>query len=134
MLSGREHLVEKHRKELESRRVSTFMSMSLVTDLRKTFATTREKSGQECEDDGSHEVDEDETSSSALSLDPLKTRANDVKSNMVEAKRNLLLRGEKIEELQIKSEEMALATSQYKADAMNKRAYLEKKKNRWSLF
>ena len=43
-------------------------------------------------------------------------------------------RGEKIEELQIKSEEMALATSQYKADAMNKRAYLEKKKNRWSLF
>lgn len=135
--SGREDLVEKHRKELETRSVSMFMSMGVVTDLRKTFTATREESAHKSEDDDYNDDDDNGElgeSRSLSSLAPVKAKSNDVKTSMLEARRNLELRGEKIEELQIKSEELAIATGQYKADAMNKRAYLEKKKNRWSLF
>jgi hypothetical protein len=138
--TGREAIVEKLKHDLEKKKTTIFTLSAFVTDLPMVFAGSRAdgspfgdiygggSGGDHCE-----EGDEYDDVSSP-SPEYIKEKSNEAMRTMQEARQNLDLRGQKIAELQEKSEELANSSEQYRADAADLNRKMADKKKRWSIF
>ena len=128
LVTGREDRVHKGKREMERRRSSMF-NMGFATDLYKVFLKTRPeaKIGAGSIAEGNEEEDEDPQ----LAL-KAEAKSRGAMASMMEARRNLEQRGEKLSELSERGEALMLGGQAFRNNTNQLGKQLKSK--RWSLF
>ena len=131
---GREELLARATEQLEKQRNRTNMfSMSSVTDLDKVFASSRPRGLASLGEDG--EEDHDGGSNKPpTSTAYAQGKSTEAMRDIAEARKNMEENREKLQKINVRSEEMANAAGEFQAGAAASRRRLEERHKKWSIF